>query len=65
MLLHIISVYAWHKIFRLKISFERLTVLLENLTNYWVMHPVARVSINIVYEYRNLRTQQMSVLVLL
>jgi hypothetical protein len=30
--------------------------------NYWVMHPVARVSINI---YRNLRTQQMSVLVLL
>jgi hypothetical protein len=31
--------------------------------NYWVMHPVARVSINVVY--RNLRTQQMSVLVLL
>jgi hypothetical protein len=29
--------------------------------HYWVMHPVARVSINIVY--RNLRTQQMSVLV--
>jgi hypothetical protein len=27
--------------------------------NYWVMHPVARVSINI---YRNLRTQQMSLL---
>jgi hypothetical protein len=33
-----------------------------NSLNYWVMHPVARVSINI---YRNLRTQQMSVLVLL
>jgi hypothetical protein len=33
-----------------------------NNLNYWVMHPVARVSINI---YRNLRTQQMSVLVLL
>jgi hypothetical protein len=31
--------------------------------NSWVMHPVARVSINIAY--RNLRTQQMSVLVLL
>jgi hypothetical protein len=30
--------------------------------NYWVMHPVAHVSINI---YGNLRTQQMSVLVLL
>jgi hypothetical protein len=30
--------------------------------NYWVMHPVARVSINI---YRHLRTQQMSVPVLL
>jgi hypothetical protein len=30
--------------------------------NYWVMHPVARVLISI---YRNLRTQQMSVLVLL
>jgi hypothetical protein len=36
--------------------------------NYWVMNPVARVSINIyiyIYVYRNLRTQQMSVLVLL
>jgi hypothetical protein len=31
--------------------------------NYWVMHPVAHVSINIVY--RNLRTQQMYVFVLL
>jgi hypothetical protein len=34
----------------------------RRFVNYWVMHPVARVSINI---YRNLRTQQMSVLVLL
>jgi hypothetical protein len=32
------------------------------LVNHWVMHPVARVSTNI---YRNLRTQQMSVIVLL
>jgi hypothetical protein len=38
----------------------RLT-LFQNL-NCWVMHPVARVSVNI---YRNLRTQQMSVFVLL
>jgi hypothetical protein len=32
------------------------------IPNHWVMHPVARVSTNIC---RNLRTQQMSVLVLL
>jgi hypothetical protein len=39
--------------------------IVDNLSvhlKYWVMHSVARVSINIVY--RNLRTQQMSVLVL-
>jgi hypothetical protein len=35
---------------------------MKNDLNYWVMHPVARVSINM---HRNLRTQQMSVLVLL
>jgi hypothetical protein len=39
------------------------TVLIQWLLKYWVMHPVARVLINIVY--RNLHTQQMSVLVLL
>jgi hypothetical protein len=35
---------------------------LNFMLNYCIMHPVARVSI---YIYRNLRTQQMSVLVLL
>jgi hypothetical protein len=34
--------------------------------NHWVMHPVVRVTINqYIYIYRNHRTQQMSVLVLL
>jgi hypothetical protein len=42
----------------MSVDFQQTTWL-----KYWVMHPVARVSINIVY--RNLRTQQMSVLVLL
>jgi hypothetical protein len=49
-----------HAICYLECAYE--TNLYLNL-NYWVMHPVARVSINIIY--RNLRTQQMSVFVLL
>jgi hypothetical protein len=44
------------------ISFTHLRLGLPSGLNHWVMHPVARVSTNI---YRNLRTQQMSVLVLL
>jgi hypothetical protein len=43
-------------------SFHDVGAKVSPNLKYWVMHPVARVSTNI---YRNLRTQQMSVLVLL
>jgi hypothetical protein len=44
------------------LSYTQLSQHTSPNLNHWVMHPVARVSINI---YRNLRMQQMSVLVLL
>jgi hypothetical protein len=52
--------------FRVALAVPKMSALWDITSyslNYWVMDPVARVSINIVY--RNLRTQQMSVLVLL
>jgi hypothetical protein len=40
----------------------RDTILTASKPNHWVMHPVVRVSTNI---YRNLRTQQMKMFVIL
>jgi hypothetical protein len=52
-----------HTILHVQVEEGRICIMSKNFNlNHWVMHPVACVSTNI---RRNLRTQQMSVLVLL
>jgi hypothetical protein len=54
--------YRWKDNIQMNLLSWGLNMWTRLYVNYWVMHPVARVSVII---YRNLHVQQMSVLVLL